>query len=1082
MASPVLTLSLFGPFRVAIDDVLVTGFPTDKVRALLAYLAIETDRPHPRSSLATLLWPDMPEEIALRNLRKTLHRLQQTLAASLAPTEEGLFLATRQVIQLNRHACSVDVAGFQARLSAVAAHSHRRLHLCLPCLDRLDGAVALYRGELLAGFALPDAEPFEEWLLLRREMLLHQVLQGLYDLGSAHLERQEYERAYTYATRQVELDPGREEAHRQVLLALELNGQRSEALAYFERCRRMLLETLGVEPAAETLDLVNQITAGSPSGRSAAPTSAQPSTSRPTPISNLPAQFTPFFGRTTELLQIAEYFHDPDCRLVSILGPGGVGKTRLAVRAADQLIRRTRFPDGAVFFPLAEIGSTDLLPATMVTGLGLNLDGGSDSRTQLLRALGPRDCLLVLDNMEHLFDAVDLLVDILRAAPRVRLLVTSRLPLDLRAEQRLYLEGLDYPGQIGLTSTSSGLPPMNRVEVEVADSTSVQLFVQTAERVYPAFALSTANERAILQICRLVDGLPLALELAAPWVRIMECPAIAAAIEHNLTLLTSTARDIPERHRSMEAVLTQSWHLLTRDEQGALAQLSVFRGPFDPDAAASVAGVTILDLATFVDTSLLQRTSDGWYQLHELLRQFVAQKFALMQARDTEAIHDRHSSYYLGMVADQEQELYGREARSAVDTLRRQIGNIREAWERAVGHGKDDALVGSLESMTRFWHLASFFEEAERVLGDAIARLQGRLDADPACDPSTAALVIRLLAEQARFLEVRYKVDDAISALDRALVMAERGADREGEALVQSVLGEVLPHRGEYDRARVQLERACEYFQSRQQLRRLARALSHLGIVYWRSDDYARAVEHLVRARSLLQTLDDRWELARVLYALAGVAFQQSDLDGALRHGQEALRLYDAIGDRRNSASVRGSLALAYCRLERYDLALEFNQQDREMSREVGDRHGVAITLGNRGWIYQVSGDLERAVQCLEEALQIEEELGNAWDTARHRAALARVHHLRGERDLAGILYALALPALRDRGAPYYSVGPLLNTAELQLELGHVDEATALLDEGTALARELGIEDEIARGQALAATIAESLSQGTTQS
>jgi tetratricopeptide (TPR) repeat protein len=314
------------------------------------------------------------------------------------------------------------------------------------------------------------------------------------------------------------------------------------------------------------------------------------------------------------------------------------------------------------------------------------------------------------------------------------------------------------------------------------------------------------------------------------------------------------------------------------------------------------------------------------------------------------------------------------------------------------------------------------------------------------------------------------------------LAMAERGADREGAALVQSVLGEVLPHRGEYDRARAHLERACEYFQSGQQLRRLARALSHLGIVYWRSDDYARAIEHLVRARSTLETLDDRWGLARVLYALGGVAFQQGDLDGALRYGQETIRLYDAMGDRRNSASVRGSLALAYCRLERYDLALELNQQDREMSREVGDRHGVAITLGNRGWIYQVSGDLERSVRCLEEALQIEEELGNAWDTARHRAALARVHHLRGERDRAGMLYALALPELRDRGVPYYSVGPLLNTAELQLELGHVHEATALLDEGTVLARELGMDDEIARGQALATTFAESLDHGMTQS
>jgi predicted ATPase/DNA-binding SARP family transcriptional activator len=1068
--APVLTLTLLGTFEATVDGVPVSGFRGDKARALLAYLAVESGRPHPRTMLAALLWPDMPDEDALGNLRKTLYRLQVALAPALGTATDRLLRTTRQAIQLNREACAVDVGTFQELLETCATHTHRRLHLCLPCLERLAQAATLYRGELLAGFGLPDAEPFEEWQLLIRERLLHQALQALYDLAAAHLERAEYEQAYAHAVRQVELDPGREEAHRQVLRALALSGRRGEALAYAERCRQMLLDTFGVEPAAETLALVDQLGTGALPGQDGAPALDGPATGRPTAISTLPTQLTPFVGRVTELLQIAEYLRDTDCRMVSILGPGGVGKTRLVIRAAEQLARRVQFADGIVFIPLAEISSAELLASALLSGLGLDPDQGSDSRTQLVHYLAPRACLLVLDNLEQLLDGTDLLVDILRAATRVRLLVTSRLPLDLRAEQRLYLDGLDYPGQGAEPATALGLVPSDRDHAAIAGAGSVQLFVQAAARVQPAFALSAANAEDILHICRLVDGMPLALELAAPWVRVMDCAAIASAIERNLAPLATAMRDVPARHRSMEAVLAQSWRLLTSDEQAALARLSVFRGPFDLDAAVGVVGVTILDLATFVDKCLLQRTSDGLYQMHELLRQFAAQMLDRERGLDPEAARERHSRYYLGLVVAREQALYGTQPRPAVAALRRQFGNIRQAWDWAAEHTREDTLAPSLEAMVRFWELACLYDDADGLLARAVARLQMGQDEDRI--PSARALLIRLLVWQAHFHEIRNHIGDALHSAQTALALAQRWADREGEARASTLLGEVLPHRGEYAEAALQLQRACAYFHDHAQRRPLARAQSRLGIAHWRACEYARALEHLGEARALQEALGDQWELARVCDALAGIAFEQGDADGALVQAQEALRLYEACDDRRNIDGLRGNLALVYWRLGRFELALRYNLHDLDTSRELGDRHAIAIVLGNRGSIYLDSGDLDQALQCLAEALQIEEALGSPWDAARHRSGLAQVYRRRGEREVALAHFERALPPLRAHGAPYYTLAPLLEVAALHLESGHLAEAAALAQEAATLAGELGLEEEQRRSQALAEQVA----------
>lgn len=1057
-----LTLDLFGSFRATVAGTPINGFPSDRARALLAYLAIEGDRPHSRAGLATLLWPETRDEGARGNLRKVLHRLHAALLPALGPAGETVLITTRQDIQINGAVCTADVTNFQEVLRAVEVHPHPSLHHCDACLDRLGTAVALYRGELLAGFGLPDAEPFEEWLLFKREQFLHVVLGALYRLAAAYLERGEYERAYTYAARQVELDGGREEAHRQAIRALLLAGQRASARAYAVRARQILLDTLGVEPSPETLRLVEELdTEGAPVERGRQAPAARRHT--------LPVQLTPFVGRRRELQDIADFLQVPETRLVSIVGPGGMGKTRLAIKVAEEMAGG--FADGVIFTALAEVRLPALLPAALLSGLGLEPDGHPDPHAQLLQYLAPRECLLVLDSVEHLLDRVDLLIDILTSAPGVRLLVTSRLPLGLWAEQRVPLQGLDYSEPAGDVSGA------RRPEVgETSDSGSVQLFVQAVRRVDPTFRLTAANAGDVLRICRMAGGMPLALELAAPWISVMDCAAIADAIERNLDLLVTTAHDVPDRQRSIEGVFAQTWTLLPPDEQDTLARLSVFRGPFDLDAAMQVAGASAVDVAILLGRALLHRGANGRYGLHDLLRQFAQSAADGVPGLDFDAVHARHSDYYLGLVAGVEPELHGSEPRVAVDTLLPHLAGIQQAWSWTAEHGQPSALPAVLEGMGRFWELTCEFETAEVLLALAANAIQRRLHSAPSPEDEMKWLLIRLLVWQAHFAGRRYQTEDAIRLAETALDHAERAGDREGEAMASSVLGAVLSQRQEFSEAIIRLRRACAYFEGHNRRRWLAQALRGLGMVHWRLGEYDSAAECIRRARVVLESLGDRWQMAHVSSVGGALAFEQGDEEEGRAAAEHALAMYQATGDRQGIAFMQGNLGLVYMQLGHFDRALHYNRLMVEASRERGDRRHLAVALGNRGATLQEAGKLDESRACFEEALQIAEEVGDSSEVARDRASLARLAYLRGAWDEALTQFQQALPVLRAGKVPYYTVGPVLDAAEFALARGRVEEAAQLAREGTALAASIDYTEELLRAQALEARIADARS------
>ncbi|UCC75796.1 MAG: GNAT family N-acetyltransferase, partial [Anaerolineales bacterium] len=610
-----LSLSLLGRFHVTLHGEAVTGFESSKVRALLAYLAVEAHRPHRRDSLAALLWPDWPDRAARSNLRNALANLRKAIGDRHA-TPPFLHI-TRETMQFNTASdywCDVTVFA-----NLVAAQGSDPA-----AIEQLEAGLALYGGSLLEGFFLKGCPVFDDWSLLVRERLQRQALAALHRLAAYYEQRGQYEQACEYARRQLELEPWQEEAHQQVMRLLALSGRRGAALAHYETCRRLLNEELGVEPAAETTKLYQAIKEGRE-----LPAQERLPAPAPPPAAvvkhNLPLQLTPFVGRKAVLAQIADRLQDPECRLLTLVGPSGSGKTRLALEAAAA--RLDDFQHGVYFVSLAPLESIEGIVPAVAMALGLPFYAQPagrpqpQPRQQLLDYLHHKTMLLIMDNFEHLLEGLDLLLEVLKTAPQVKILVTSQATLNLQGEQVFPVPGMDLPEWEVPEDAGATLD-------DAAQYSAVELFRQSARRAQPGFALSDDNVADVIRICHLVQGMPLGILLAAAWVGVLTPVEIASEIGQSLDFLEAQLRDLPQRQRSMRAVFDHSWRLLSEREREVFQRLSVFRGGFTRQAARQVAGASLRQLRALVEKSLLQRDPQGRYGVHDLLRQYAAQRLA----------------------------------------------------------------------------------------------------------------------------------------------------------------------------------------------------------------------------------------------------------------------------------------------------------------------------------------------------------------------------------------------------------------------------------------------------------------------
>ena len=666
---------------------------------------------------------------------------------------------------------------------------------------------------------------------------------------------------------------------------------------------------------------------------------------------NLPVQPTPFVGREKELTQVLTLLDNPDCRLLTLVGPGGIGKTRLALQAAAEKVED--FSHGVYFVPLAALTGPEFIVSAVADALRFSFYSAGEPREQLFNYLREKKMLLVLDNFEHLVAGAGLVAELLQAAPGVKAMVTSREALRVRGEWVFPLEGLEWPAE---------------GEEVVEHYEAVQLFLQGARRARPDFALSTEERPAVARICRLVEGLPLGIELASSWVRVLSCGEIVRGIERGLDFLSSTWRDVPERHRSLRAVFDSSWALLVEEERRALARLSVFRGGFRREAAEEVAGAGLGLLMALVDRSLL-RYGEGRYEMLEVVRQYAAEK--LRELGEEEKQRERHGLHYLRFLEERERLLKGEKEKEALEEIQRELGNVREAWRWAVEQGRWEELGRAAESLHLFYGVRCLFREGEEAFRQAEEGLRGI----PERSEAQEGILGRMLALHARSCEHLSHYQKARDLFTKSLCIFRRLGDVEGITIAAAHLGHVLYRLGEYGPARQLLEESQEVGRKSRNPWCTAQALSNLGLVADTLGEHEEARRLLEESLALFRQIGNRRGIAKVLNNLGAEAHFLGNLEEAKRLYQECLGIYQEIGDRRGSAYALANLGYISMKRGEYTEAERLSLEGLTIFQEIGHRWGAASTLSNLGSIACAMGKYSTSWEYFREALGTAAEL-----------------------------------------------------------------------------------------------------------
>ncbi len=885
-----LRFYLFGAPRLEREDEAIK-ISLRKALALLAYLAV-TQQSHSRDALATLFWPDDSQSKARGNLRRTLSRLNKVLG-------KGWLEIDRGNAGLNPQAdLWLDVDQFQRRLAQCQAHGHASIEVCPHCLPDLTAAAELYTGGFLAGFSLPDCPNFDEWQFFQDEGLRQALASVLERLGRGHSNRGDHDLAIPYARRWLALDPLHEPAHRRLMELYAHTGQQAAALRQYEECVRVLDKEIGVPPSAETTALFELVKTKRAPPRPPPKAKKAPLSSRPAaPPHNLPPQPTPFIGREDELAEITGRLTDPAseaCRLLTLVGPGGIGKTRLAVAAAERQLDPVRFPNGVYFVSLAPVSGAEFMISTLADALNVSFFGQTEPKVHLLNYLRGKQMLLVLDNFEHLLadQGTQLLTDIMQTAFPVKLLVTSRVRLHLQEEWVIDLQGLPFPDE------ESHEPP---------DSFSaVQLFLQRARQARSDFVPAKDESLYVRRICQLVEGMPLALELAAAWVRLMSCQEIAQEIERNLDFLSTPLRNMPDRHRSLTAVFDHSWHYLSRDEQHVFRGMTVFRGGFSREAAEQVAGASLPLLAALVDKSMLRRNDSGRYELHELLRQWGAEK--LREAGEAELVRSLHLEFFLNLAEEAEPKLQGAEQATWLKKLNTEHDNLRAALAWSLEGGEAEMGLRLAATLGEFWLMRG------QLFGEGIEWLERVLSGVEATEPTRARA--RAFRRLGMLTELQGNYAAARSAFEQSLVLYRELGDKEGIAASLNYLGETVATQGDEAAARPLFAAArSAYEESLASLRqqgdqwRIARALNVIGEIARIENDYPMARSFYEESLALRRELGDTRGIAVSLINLGLVALHQDEDRQAATYFEESLPLFQKLDSTRGIIDCLAGLA-----------------------------------------------------------------------------------------------------------------------------------------------------------------------------
>lgn len=943
-----LSLTFQGIFQVELNQQELGGLGTNKTRALLAYLAVEKKKKIHRDTIATLLWPGQDEKLAKQSLRQALFGLKKAFG------DEEVLVVSSQYVQINPEIEVWSDTGEIERLAAECSkHSHRSIEHCIPCLKCQEKIQALYQGEFLADLPILDSTPFTEWYILKRERLHQIAMAANIYLANFFERRGELSKSLSIVEKQLEMEPWREEAHFQAMRLYTLEGERSKALNQYQTCKKVLQQEFDAEPTHETQQLAEIIRRGEPFIRKN--------------YFAVPGITTGIVGRIKEMKSLAEMLSGDDVRLITILGQGGIGKSTMAIVLAESL--RGLYRDGIVFVPLSE---SDDLVSSIAGKLALD---GIYSESGLTSFLRDRDLLLILDNFECHLSMSKVIANLINECADLQIVITSRALLNLRGEHVLQLKGLPFP-------------KVEELE-KWRNFDAMLLLDKLVRQINPDFTEHHQSLEKMRDIVERVDGHPLAIEFAAGYIAQHDTADLQQVLDKSFELSQGQFIDIPDRHRSLEAIFEQSWQAMSAQEQEQLAGLAVFRGGFTLDAAVNVVNLDQKEIKQFISKALLINLEENRYGIHGITRQFV-----LERTPQNGAIQEKHAIYYASLP----EYSFKNTTVEYLTELKKETANFQAAWEWALENKRHDLLQSLLPNILSVSLLRGPLDFGENLFIRALNELDQYSDLNLKQAIHFALAKIYLI--QMRFnemvnlmkglpvsamtlftegqaLSAQGEVQKAKPLLESALKLNAEVGDQTLEMDCLRELGNIANRLSEYDDASLHYQKCLEIARLLGDKRNESAVLNNWASVDWDLGNLDIAEKRYREALGLYRECGNRTGEAKALNNLSNVSADRGDLEKALSYGMDALSIHKDMGNIRGQSAVFNNLGATYQTMKQYDAARGYYLKALEFYRLMENNQAIAETLANLSLLDCAQGRLEEGRTAAREAIELSEAAGD---------------------------------------------------------------------------------------------------------
>jgi predicted ATPase/DNA-binding SARP family transcriptional activator len=998
-ASDTLVITLFGPGQVLIEGHPLVSLRSRKALWLLALLTLRHDRPVEREWLTGTLWPDVDQTRAFANLRPVVSELRHALgnqAYRLQSPDRGTLL-------LNLTGAEVDVCEFDAGIESRQ-------------LAALERAVTLYQGPLLEGCT-------EEWVFQERETREQHCLHALQKLAEAALTAGDSTTAAEYYRRAVRLVPLWEAAHRGLMDALAKSGDRNAALQVYRDFVALLRDIPHAIPDEQTSALYSRLRAQA--RQPAAPPSAAADPVSPAVTGHVPHALTELVGREEERVEVATCLRRS--RLVTLTGVGGIGKTRLAMAVAGDIVRE--YTDGVWLVALESLSEGQQVMPQIAAVLGIKEAAGFPLLASVTEHLRHKRLLLVLDNCEHLMAAsAEASECLLAECTQVRILATSREALGITGEMAWTVPSLPTPDPEHLPERQTTLLRV------LMDYDSVQLFVERAQAVQKTFALTGSNAKTVARVCCQLEGIPLAIELAAARVKVITVEQIAARLGNYLGLLTGGSRTVQARQQTLRATLDWSYALLSEPERLLLQRLSVFAGGCTLEAVEGVIGgrwsvvseeesgntppsllstnhSTLGLLTSLVDKSLVvfeepKGDGGGRYRLLEMVRQYAGEQ--LVASGEEALFMTRHLEWFVALAEEAEPQLRGTDQTKWLRRLQAEYDNLRAIFARSE-HGVCAAedVLRLAGAMWRYWYIRGDYSEGRKYLMQALERgdTQARTAERAKALNGAGALAFR-------------QNDHAVARelFEQSLAIRQDLGDRQGVAETIGNLGNIEFVTGDSAKGHALHLESLNLRRQLDDKPGIALMLANIASKSLNKGDYVQARSQYEESLMIYRELGDRFGTATALNSLGNVAAIQGDLVQAQTLYEESLSSLRELGDKRgiawtlkrqgNIASMQGD----------YTLAQALHQEAVSLFRAVGDRSGMAATLQHLGDVAFGQGEIASAHSLYEESLSVFKELRETRYIAWTLHKLGNVAYAQRDDAAGRALYTESLSLFKELG------------------------------------------------------------------